>query len=149
DRLAVRPVLGLGEEVGCAGRRIRRLVRDDEHLARPCRQIDPYPRRDEQLRRSYEPVARADDLVDRRDGPGARRQARDRPRAPAEQCDVAPRPDVGDDLRRPRQRVLEARAPHGTSLSTGTTRIDEAPTDFSCGKSSQISSTSTAAWTAI
>src|SRR5581483_381723 len=53
---------------------------------------------------------------------------------------VATGADVGDDRRD---------VGHGTSRSTGTTRIDEAPAAFSGGSRSQISSASTAAWTAI
>ena len=66
------------------------------------------------------------------------------PLGPVAQRGVTARPDVGDDLR-----DAGAFVSHGTSRSTGTTRIDDAPAAFSGGSRFQISSVSTAACTAI
>ena len=65
------------------------------------------------------------------------------PLGPFEQCGVAAVAHVGDDLRRPRQQVEQVGSPHGSSLSTGMTRMSEAPAAFSGGSRFQISSAST------
>jgi hypothetical protein len=67
---------------------------------------------------------------------------------PVEESVVAAVADVAEDLEHPREHCLEA-VPHGTSRSTGRTRIEEAPAALSGASRSHSSSTSTAAWTAI
>src|SRR5581483_1826508 len=71
------------------------------------------------------------------------------PLAPREHSFVAPLAHVGDDLGGSRQRVRDVGSGHGTSLSTGRTRMEDAPAAFSGGSRSHTWSTSMAAWTAI
>ena len=54
NRLTVGPVLRLGEQVGGAQRRVGSLVRHDQHLTRPRRQIDASRLGDE---RQADPIA--------------------------------------------------------------------------------------------
>src|SRR4029453_16543908 len=88
------------------------------------------------------------------------------PLGPLADGGVAALPHIRDDLRdlgdaggvttSPRTKVdsfavafVLGLVSHGISLSTGTTRIDEAPAAFNGGSRSQMSSAATAAWTAI
>ena len=71
QRLAFGPVLRLGEQVGGARLGVGRLVGDDDHLARPGRQVDADPTRDEKLRCRDIGVSRADDAIDAGDRLGS------------------------------------------------------------------------------
>ena len=61
-------MLGLAQHVGRRVDRIRRLVGDDEDLARPCEHVDVDMAVDLFLGQRDEDVARTRDLVDARDG---------------------------------------------------------------------------------
>src|SRR5439155_3856523 len=71
------------------------------------------------------------------------------PLRPVEQGGVSTSPHVGDDLGGPRESIGDLDAGHGTSLSTGTTRIDVAPAALSGASRSHTRSASIAAWIAI
>ena len=64
---------------------------------------------------------------------------------PLEERRVTARTDIRHDRRDRRDRIIEERRPHAISLSTGSTRIEDAPASFKAGSSVQTSSASTAA----
>ena len=97
-------VLGLRQQIGGDPGRIVVPVGDDEDFRRPGDHVDPDPAEDPPLGRRDIGVARADDLVDRRDRRGAVGQRRDRLR-PADPVDLV---DAGQARRRQHQRVEHA-----------------------------------------
>ena len=81
ERIRRLVVLRLGEEIRRHDVRVRRLVGDDEDLARPGDAVDRHRAEDEALGAGDVEVSRADDLVDPRDrlGPVGERADRVRP----------------------------------------------------------------------
>ena len=138
DRAERQPA-ALGDD---ARRRLDRGVGRSLRLAEPADGVDHPPERVEDVvvdPRSVDALGGHPDPV---------RSRPVEPRGPLEQRLVPALAHVGDDRRDRRERLVE-RPPHATSRSIGRTRIDVAPARRSTGSRFQISSTSTAACTAI
>ena len=99
QRVAVRAVLGLGEEVRRDATGVGGRVGDHDDLARAGGQIDPHATRDEQLRGRHVRVARPGDRVDGRNRLRAVGERGHRLRA-ADRIDLVDPELPGDDERR-------------------------------------------------